>query len=206
MKKFLISALTIVMILSFTACSGNGSERYNIGNADRARIFYNTYLSFVENYGEGKAENGTLYGTAAVRLDDFTGDGYPELLMVYSSEKGGKADRVVVGSFDMGYGELYNEEITSKVNGVPSLWIYTDSAGQSYLVMGEDLTKECVYMNYQQADKEGKPLYEFTEAFTTKGDTLSGEYEKINLTGNEDAQAVLDKNKTVVNAMKSQKN
>ncbi len=206
MKKFLFLSLAVIMILSFSACGGNGSEKYDIGNADRARIFYDTYESFVETYGEAKAENGTLYGTAAVRLDDFTGDGYPELLMVYSSEKDGKVDRVVVGSFDMGYGELYNEEITSKANGVPSLWIYTDSADQSYLVMGEDLTKECVYLNYQQADKEGKPLYKFAEAFTTVGDTLSGEYEKINLTENDDAQAVVDKNKGVVNAMKSQKN
>ena len=206
MKKFLCLTLAVVMILSFSACGGSSSEKYDIGNADRARIFYNTYESFVENYGEPKAKDGTLYGTAAVRLDDFTGDGYPEILMVYSSEKDGKADRVVVGSFDMGYGELYNEEITSKANGVPSLWIYTDSADQSYLVIGDDLTKECVYLNYQQADKDGKPLYKFEEAFTTVGDTLSGEYEKINLTGNNDAQAVLDKNKGVINAMKSQKN
>lgn len=206
MKKFLILSLAVVMLLSFNACSGKNTEKYDIGNADRARVFYNTYQSFAETYGEAKAENGTLYGTAAVRLDDFTGDGYPELLMVYSSEKDSKADRVAVGSFDMGYGEIYNEEITSKVNGVPSLWIYTDSSGQSYLVTGEDLTKECVYLNYQQADKEGKPLYKFAEAFTTKGDTLSGEYEKINLTDNSDAQSVLDKNKGVVNAMKSQKN
>lgn len=206
MKKFFVLALAVVMIMSFTACGGNGKERYDIGNADRARIFYNTYQSFVESYGEAKAQGGTLYGTAAVRLDDFTGDGYPELLMVYSSEKDGKVDRVSVGSFDMGYGEIYNEEITSKVNGVPSLWIYTDSAEQSYLVLGEDLTKECVYLNYQQADREGKPLYKFAEAFTTDGETLSGEYEKINLTENDDAQAVIDKNKGVINAMKSQKN
>lgn len=204
MKKFLILCLAVVMTLTVTAC--NDKEKYDIGNADRARVFYNTYLDFVENYGEAKAENGTLYGTAAVRLDDFTGDGYPEILMVYSSEKNGKADRVAVGCFDMGYGEIYNEEITSKANGVPSLWIYTDSADQSYLVIGEDLTKECVYINYQQADKEGKPLYKFAEAFTTEGETLSGEYEKIDLIDNEDAKAVTDKNKGVINAMKSQKN
>lgn len=209
MKKFLSVALIIACVLSLVACSRSNKESYNLGNADRARIFYNTYNDYVEKYGEGKDVQGSLCGTAVVRLMDFTGDGVLEMLIAYSSEKDGKVDRVMVCGFDMGFAEILNEEITSKATAdaeTNTLWLYTDSSGLSYIIKGEDLSASRSYLTYQQADAEGKPLYAFAEAFDTDGTDLSGTYEKIDLTGNSDSKAVFEKNENVVDALESQKN
>ncbi len=209
MKKILALFLIFVLALSVAACSSSGSERYDIGNADRARVFYNTYTDFVNTYGEGKEVNGNLCGTAVVRLKDFTGDGYPEMLIAYSDEKDGEVNRVKVWGFDMGLAEIFDREITSKSSKSQEgecLWIYTDVSGLSYLVLGDDLSTERSYEYFQQADKNGKDLYEFAQAFSTDGTDLGGSYEKIELKGNTDSEAIFKTNKGVVSAMKAQKN
>lgn len=208
MKKFISLALVLVFALSLAACSSSSSESYDLGNGDRARVFYDTYNKYVEEYGEAAVDNGVLKGAAVVRLCDFTGDSIPELLIAFPDEKDGGVKRVMVCGFDMGFAELYNEEITSKggANDPEALWIYTDSSGLSYLVIGDDLSKSRSYICYQQADSEGKPLYEFAEAFSTDGDDLGGEYEKIKLTDNTDSKAIFEKNKGVIDALESQKN
>ncbi len=203
MKRFLALALIAVMALAFAACSKNESN-YNLGNADRARIFYNTYNSFVDKYGEGKSVDGKLSGAAVVRLYDFTGDNAPELLIAYSSEKDGVVDKVMVGGFDMGYAEIYNEEITSKAES-NSLWVYTDSSDLSYLVFGEDLNTARSYNTYLMADKDGKSLYSFAEAFSTDGKDLGGVYEKFDIQG-ADFEAINAENQRVLEALKDQKN
>ncbi len=207
MKKFISILLLLVVILSLVACSKVGRS-YNIGNADRARVFYNTYNSYVEKYGEAKEQGGALCGAAVVRLYDFTGDGSPEMLIAYSSEKDGKVDSVMVCGFDMGYAELYNEKITSKAAADAkgnALWVYTDSSDLSYFVLGEDLSASRSYTTYQQADAEGKALYAFAEAFSTDGKELGGTYEKFDLTGVE-SDAIFTENENVIDALKSQKN
>lgn len=209
MKKFISLMLILLCALSFAACSGKAQESYSLGNADRARVFYNTYNSYVGKYGEGKDAEGSLTGAAIVRLMDFTGDGNPEMLIAYSSEKDGKVDSVMVCGFDMGYAELLNEKITSKSSASAEgncLWLYTDSSGLSYIVMGEDLSLSRSYTCYQQAGADGKALYKFAEAFTADGMDLSGTYEKIELSGNSDTNKVFKTNKNVVAALESQKN
>lgn len=207
MKKFLAIALVLVFALSFAACSDD-KRSYNLGNADRARVFYNTYNDYVEKYGEAKQEEGELRGVAAVRLYDFTGDGSPEMLIAYSSEKDGKTDSVMVCGFDMGFAEIYNEKITSKVasNAKDStLWVYTDSGDLSYIVLGEDLSAERSYNTYRKANSDGKELYAFAEAFTTDGKDLNGVYERFDLIG-ADFEEICDENENVIDALQSQKN
>lgn len=209
MKKFVSLALLLIFALSLAACSGKAQESYNLGNADRARVFYDKYNEYVKSYGEGKEASGTLYGTAVVRLKDFTGDSVPEMLIAYSSEKDGKVDKIMVCGFDMGYAQLLDEEITSKSAESAAgncLWLYTDASGLSYIVKGDDLSKSRSYVCYQQADAEGKALYEFAEAFSTDGTDLGGTYEKIELVGNTDTETVFEKNEGVVNALETQKN
>lgn len=206
MKRFLAILLIMVLAASFAACSGRSG--YNIGNADRARIFYDKYLSYVEQYGEGKSSDGTLCGTAVVRLYDFTGDGAPEMLMAYSSQKDGKVDSVMICGFDMGYAEIYNEKITSKASESAlseSLWVYKDSSGLSYLVIGEDLSLSRSYQTFIQTDENGKAFYAFAEAFSTDGKDLSGPYEKFDIIG-ADFEEIKAENDKVIKALKSQKN
>jgi len=158
----------------------------------------------VDKYGEGKSVDGKLSGAAVVRLYDFTGDNAPELLIAYSSEKDGVVDKVMVGGFDMGYAEIYNEEITSKAES-NSLWVYTDSSDLSYLVFGEDLNTARSYNTYLMADKDGKSLYSFAEAFSTDGKDLGGVYEKFDIQG-ADFEAINAENQRVLEALKDQKN
>lgn len=207
MKKLISALLLLLITVPLVACN-NGGRSYNIGNADRARVFYNTYNSFVEKYGEAKENDGTLCGTAVVRLYDFTGDGGLEMLIAYSSEKGGKVDSVMVCGFDMGYAELYNEKITSKASADAkdsTIWIYTDSSGLSYLVLGDDLSQSRSFNTYRQADSDGKALYKFAEAFSTDSKDLSGTYEKIDITST-DLSDIFDENENVIEALKTQKN
>lgn len=207
MKKLLSVVIVMVLVLSLCACSGN-NKSYNLGGADRARAFYETYSKYVSEYGEAKADNGTLHGAAVVRLYDFTGDSTPEMLIAYSSEKNGKVDSVMVFGFDMGLAEIYNEKITSKASkdaADASLWVYTDSSGLSYLVLGDDMSASRSYTTYKIADSEGKPLYAFVEAFETDGNDLGGVYEKFDVSG-ADFEAISAENKNVLDAMESQKN
>ena len=207
MKKFLAILLVLVFALSFAACAAK--KTIDIGNADRARVFYSKYCDYVEKYGEGKEIDGDLYGVAVVRLMDFTGDAAPELLMAYSSEKDAKVDSVMVCGFDMGYAELLNEKITSKpyegAEGL-SLWLYTDSRDLSYIIKGEDLSVGCSYHTYQQADEDGKPLYDFAEAFATEGKDLSGTYDKIELSNCDNWKEISESNDVALSSMEAQKN
>ncbi len=207
MKKFLALALVLIFALSLTACSKD-MRSYDIGNADRARVFFEKYNSMVEKYGEGKSVDGTLYGTALVRLYDFTGDGAPEMLVAYSSEKDQKVDSVMVCGFDMGYAEIYNEKITSKESEEAkseTLWTYTDAGDLSYLVIGEDLSSERSYQTFIKADNDGKANYAFAEAFSTDGKDLSGTYERFDIMG-ADFKTIDAENQNVINALKTQKN
>ncbi|MBQ7386023.1 MAG: hypothetical protein IJW04_05910 [Ruminococcus sp.] len=207
MKKFLALALVLVLALSVTACSKH-TRSYDIGNADRARVFFEKYNSMVEKYGEGKSVDGTLYGAAVVRLYDFTGDGYPEMLLAYSSEKDKQVDSVMVCGFDMGYAEIYNEKITSKESKdakSETLWAYTDAGNLSYLVIGEDLSAERSYQTFIKADIEGKASYAFAEAFSTDGKDLNGTYEIFDIMG-ADFKAIDAENQNVLNALETQKN
>ncbi|MBQ8795951.1 MAG: hypothetical protein IJZ54_05970 [Clostridia bacterium] len=206
MKRIVALLLTVFCVIGLCACNSGANKRYDLGNSDRAMAFYDTYQSYVEKYGEAQALENALCGAAVVRLLDFTGDSQYEMLIAYSSEKGKEVDRVMVCGFDMGLADLLDEEITSKDSGVASLWIYTDSSGLSYLVKGDELSKNRTYLTYQQADKEGKPLYQFAEAFSTEGTDLGGTYEKINLTGNTDTEAVFETNEAVITSLKNQRN
>lgn len=207
MKRIVALLLALICVCGLCACN-SGKTRYNLGNEDRAKAFYDTYQNYVEKYGEAQAVQNALCGAAVVRLLDFTGDGEYEMLIAYSSEKDKNVDRLMVCGFDMGFAELLDEEITSKSSKDSEgncLWVYTDSSGLSYLVKGEDLSANRSYLTYQQADKEGKPLYQFAEAFSTEGTDLGGTYEKIQLTGNTDTEAVFEINEAVVSSMKNQK-
>ncbi|MBR3988440.1 MAG: hypothetical protein IKK10_03955 [Clostridia bacterium] len=205
MKKFAALILVLMLALSLVACSKD--TVYDLGNPDRARVFYNTYNKYVENYGQGKVADGKLCGTAAVRLYDFTGDSYPEMLIVYSSEKDKAADSVVIFGFDMGLAEIYNEKITSKAtaSGGETLWVYTGDNNLSYIVAGEDLSASRSYLTYQKADAEGKPLYGFAEVFKTDGTDSEGTYEKFDVMC-ENFKDIESENKNVLNALETQKN
>lgn len=204
MKRFFAVFCVLVLVLALSACSDK-AKSYDIGNADRARVFFNKYNSMVEEYGEGRSVDGTLHGTAVARLYDFTGDGYPELLFAYSSLKDGVVDSVKICAFDMGYAEIYNEKITTVSEEGLSLWIYTDSSGRNYVITGEDLSVSRSYLSYQKTDAQGNPLYAFAEAFDTDGKDLSGVYEKFPVKG-ADFKAIDAENQNVLNALETQKN
>lgn len=210
MKKFLALILVCLALFTFAACSPKDEKvHYDLGSADRARAFYNTYESILQDSNQGSEVNGVLHGAAVVRLADFTGDGYPELLMAYSDKADGVVNRLSVWGFDMGLAEIYSEEITSKANADDEygcVWIYTDVSGISYLVMGEDLSRSRSYLSYQQADLQGKALYAFAEAFSTDGKDLNGTYEKIAVSGNEAFGSITEINEGVISALENQKN
>lgn len=207
MKKILALVLLLSLVLTFAACGEKGTT-YSLGSADRARVFYNTYNSYVEKYGEGKSVDGVLHGTAVVRLYDFSDDGYPEMLIAYSSEKDSVVDSVMICGFDMGFAELYNEKITSKASAdstAKTLWVYEDSSDLGYLVLGEDLSLSRSYVTYFKTDSEGNPLYDFAESFNTDGNDLSGVYDKFDING-ADFEIIESTNKDVIRSMKNQKN
>lgn len=203
MKKYIAILLLAIMVLSLAACS-DSAKTYNLGNSDRARGFHTKYTSMVEKYGEGKVADGKLCGVALVRFFDFTGDGELEMVIGYSSEKDAEVDTMAVYGFDMGLADLLNEKITSADSEGLCMWFYTDSADISYLVKGEDLDSARSYHYYQKNDSEGKPLFDFAEAFTTDGKDLSGEYEKISLKSG-DFEAALAESENVVKNMERQK-
>lgn len=204
MKKLLSTLVLIAMVFALAACS-NTTKTYDLENSDRARGFYNKYQHYVEQYGEGKEVNGALCGVAIVRLLDFTGDGSFEMLLGYSSQKDGIVDSVAVFGFDMGLAEILNEKIsTSTADGV-CIWTYTDSFDNSYIIKGEDLSVERSYQSFMKTDSEGNPIYKFAEAFSTKGEDLSGEYDRIYVTSG-DFKSVLSETDNVVKSIESQKN
>lgn len=206
MKRFIAVLFCMIFIISLAACSNENS--YDLGSADRARVFYNTYYNYVESAGEANTIDNALSGAAVIRLKDFTGDGIYEMLILYSSEKNGVVDKVMVCGFDMGFAMLLDEEITSKESkdaDTSSLWVYTDSSNTSYLVKGDDLSGARSYCMYMQADADGQSLYSFAEAFATDGNDLSGTYEKIDIVG-ADSKAVFAENEKVLNSIESQKN
>ena len=51
MKKLIALILVVLCVVSFAACnaSDTAGNSYDLGNADRARVFYETYEKFVEN-------------------------------------------------------------------------------------------------------------------------------------------------------------
>ena len=210
MKKFIALLLIILCVVPFAACNGaEGSDTtYDLANADRARVFYETYEKFVEKYGEGKVVDGKLCGAAVVRLFDFTDDGSLEMLIGYSSQKDSAVDSIMICGFDLGFAELYREKINAKTtadskDGV--ICIYTDG-NINYIVSGEDLSESRSYATYKKTDNDGNKYYRFMEAFKGNGEDLSGTYEKIEIAGHTDAKENFDANTKVLDALKSQKN
>ena len=202
MKKLFVMILSLTLVLSFAGCAARNGSAYKLENSDTAKGFYNTYKIYEEKYGKANESSGVLSGTSVVRLYDFTGDGTLEMLIAYSSQKDGKTDSLMICGFDLGTAELYNEKLAE---GADELWIYTDRADLSYLVLGDDLSKEREYLYYRYTDDKGKPLYKFSEAFTTDGEDLGGTYEKISLT-NADSDAVFAENDRVIKSLENQKN
>lgn len=210
MKKLIALILVVLCVVPFAACnaSDTSGNSYDLGNADRARVFYETYEKFVEKYGEGKVVDGKLCGTAAVRLFDFTNDGSLEMLIAYSSQKDSVVDSIMVCGFDLGFAELYREKINAKTTADSAdgvVCIYTDG-NINYIVSGEDLSESRSYATYKKTDNDGNKYYCFMEAFKGNGDDLSGTYEKIEIAGHTDAKEIFDANTKVLDALKSQKN
>lgn len=210
MKKFIALLLIILCVVPFAACNGaeGSGTTYDLANADRARVFYETYEKFVEKYGEGKVVDGKLCGAAVVRLFDFTDDGSLEMLIGYSSQKDSVVDSIMICGFDLGFAELYREKINAKTkadskDGV--ICIYTDG-NINYIVSGEDLSESRSYATYKKTDNDGNKYYRFVEAFKGNGEDLSGTYEKIEIAGHTDAKEIFDTNTKVLDALKSQKN
>ena len=211
MKKFIALLLILLCAVPFAACNTAGTEgdAYDLANADRARVFYDTYESFVEKYGEGKVVDGKLCGTAVVRLFDFTDDGSLEMLIGYSSEKDSVVDSIMICGFDLGFAEIYSEKVSAKTTASAEdgvICIYTDERNINYVVNGEDLSSQRTYLTYVKTDSDGNKIYSFVESFNGKGEDLSGSYEKIEIAGHTDAKSVFDANEKVLESLKNQKN
>lgn len=222
MKKILAFVLAMMCVLSLVACDMSGSIAYDLGNADRAKCFENTYNNLVEKYGEAKFENGKLTGVAVVRLVDFTGDGIYELYLAYADGTQDYVNKQMVVGFDLGSATLIGkdgrhssqdetpyENITSKASAdaqAPSVWLFKDTAGRGYIVTGDDLSKSADYITYITT-RGNEDVYSFQVDFTEiDGNEPQGEFEKINFVDitEDDAKAVMDENKKVIDSISGQ--
>lgn len=223
MKKILAFILAVVCVMSLAACDMSGAVSYDIGNADRANYFYDTYNKYVDMYGEAKLENGYLTGVAVVRLLDFTGDGQYELYMAYADGTKDYVNRQMVVGFDYGSAVLIGDtpngmttkdeavyaEITSKASAdaqTPSIWLYKDTVNHAYIAIGEDMSKSADYITYIQT-RNNEKIYAFQPEFTElDGNEPEGETEKINLSNltEDDTKSIFAENEKVVNSIKGQ--
>lgn len=222
MKKFLAFILAMMCVLSLVACDMSGSIAYDLGSADRAKCFNNTYNNLVEKYGKAKFENGKLTGVAVVRLMDFTGDGVYEFYVAYADGTQDYVNKQMVIGFDMGSATLIGrdgrhenqeetpyETITSKASSdasAPCIWLFKDTADRGYIVTGDDLSKSADYITYITT-RGNEGVYSFQVDFTEiDGNEPQGEFEKINLVDitEDDAKAVMDENKKVIDSISGQ--
>ncbi len=215
--------LLVIMVCSLAACKPNQIE---VGNPDRADVFDSNYNKLSSEYGKGEYKvdpelGGVLSGVAVMRLLDFSGDGSPELYVAYSDGTTPYANKQQIYGFSNGAATIFSdfyvdslefEDITSKSSAdakAPCVWLYTDKSGLSYLVVGEDLSKEANYY-YIKAKKLENGDREIMElAFTeVDGNELSGTYEKIELAGvsESDAEKVFKENDKVLKSVRSQGN
>lgn len=222
MKKILAFILMVMCVLSLVACDMSGSISYDLGGADRAKCFSNTYNSLVEKYGEAKFENGKLTGVAAVRLIDFTGDGIYEFYAAYADGTQDYVNKQMVVGFDMGSATLIGkdgrsasqdetpyENIISKESAdakAPSVWLFKDAANRGYIVTGEDLSKSADYVTYITT-RGNEDVYSFQVDFTEiDGTEPQGEFEKLSFVDitEADAKKIMDENKKVLDSINGQ--
>ncbi len=223
MKKFISIMLLVIMVCSLAACKPGQIE---VGNPDRADVFNKNYDNLSSEYGRGEYKvdpelGGVLSGVAVMRLLDFTGDGNPELYVAYSDGTTPYANKQQIYGFDSGSAVIFSEfytdslefaDITSKSSAdakAPCVWLYTDKSGLSYIVVGEDLSKEAdyYYLKFNKLENGDREIMEL--AFTeVDGHELSGTYEKIELAGvsESDAEKIFEENEKVLKSVQSQGN
>ena len=223
MKKIISIMLLVIMVCSLAACKPSQIE---VGNPDRADVFNKNYDNLSSEYGRGEYKvdpelGGVLSGVAVMRLLDFTGDGNPELYVAYSDGTTPYANKQQIYGFDSGSAVIFSEfytdslefaDITSKSSAdakAPCVWLYTDKSGLSYIVVGEDLSKEAdyYYLKFNKLENGDREIMEL--AFTeVDGHELSGTYEKIELAGvsESDAEKIFEENEKVLKSVQSQGN
>lgn len=222
MKKVLAILLLVLTVCSLAACKS--TQTLDLGNTDRADVFGKNYDNLSSEYGKGEYKvdpelGGVLSGVAVMRLLDFTGDGTPELYVAYSDGTTPYANKQQIYGFSNGSAVIFSEfytdslefaDITSKSSEdakAPCVWLYTDKSGLSYIVVGEDLSKEAEYY-YLKAKKLENGDREIMElAFTeVDGHELSGTYEKIELAGVTEAEAerIFKENKKALDSVEKQ--
>ncbi|MGN0452517.1 MAG: hypothetical protein ACI4GZ_01820 [Ruminococcus sp.] len=214
MKRILAAVLAIVCLASLAACNMSGAIVYDIGNNDRANYFCKTYNEFLDKYGEAELKDDATYGkvlsgVAVVRLMDVTGDGVYELYIAYADGTKPYVNKQYIVGFEYGSAILLDEEITSKASAsdsTPSVWLYKDSTGRSYVVFGEDMSKSADYYTFIQK-KNGEDYYKFDKEFTElNGSEPAGDTEKISVAGiDEDtADRIFKENSRVVDSINGQ--
>ncbi len=225
MKKLIAVIMLVLMVVSLAACSSSSSNTPDaIGNKDRAEKFDSNVNEVEDKSGKGILVNdptlgNVLTGTAVVRVLEFSGDDKPEMYVAYSDGTKPYANKQQIYGFDNGPYEFFNEkknnlelaEITSKSSAdakAPCIWLYTDESGRSYLVMGEDLSKEAHYYTYVTTSPDGTEVYDLVEKFTgLNGKVYEGTYEKIELAGitQEQADAIFAKNEEALKLIEAGK-
>ncbi len=223
MKKFISIMLLVIMVCSLAACKPGEIE---VGNPDRADVFNKNYDNLSSEYGKGEYKvdpelGGVLSGVAVMRLLDFSGDGNPELYVAYSDGTTPYANKQQIYGFDSGSAVIFSEfytdslefaDITSKSSEdakAPCVWLYTDKSGLSYIVVGDDLSKEAdyYYLKFNKLENGDREIMEL--AFTeVDGHELSGTYEKIELAGvsESDAEKIFEENEKVLKSVQNQGN
>ena len=115
-------------------------------------------------------------------------------------------NKQAIFSFNNGYSELIDREgtsittdIKSTDGGTPSVWFFKGENGKTYLVTGDDMSKNVTFHEYVKTSG-GKDIYAFQKT-SVKTD---GSYVKINLTGlsDGDAEKIIDVTKENVAIMK----
>lgn len=151
---------------------------------DAAHYYYSEYMRLVDEYGEGRVENGNLVGVAVVRFGDFVGTGNMQMYIAYADGTQNYVNKQAVFGFDNGSAELLSKtgssvsyDITSTDDGTPAIWIFVDENNQSYLVTGEDMSKNPQFHQFLKK-VNGNDIFAFCET----SEKLDGTYIKINLT------------------------
>lgn len=227
MKKLISVIMLVLVVVSLAACSADNSPNTPsaIGNKDRAEKFEKDVNKVEEKSGKGILANdaalgNVLTGTAVVRVLEFSGDDKPEMYVAYSDGTKPYANKQQIYGFDNGPYEFFSErkgnlelsEITSKSSAdakAPCIWLYTDESGISYLVIGEDLSKEAHYYSYVTVNPDGSEVYNIVEKFTgLNGKVYEGTYEKIELAGitQDEANAIFAKNEEALKLIEAGKN